>query len=66
MADVDLTGNVTVRDVFAQRICRKSLRENLTVEVPKHDTRIFILQAEGTQERTVYEAETAWLERFHV
>lgn len=64
MADVDLTGNVTVRDVFAQKNLQEVTTGKLTVEVPKHDTRIFILQAEGRQERTVYEAETAWLERF--
>lgn len=34
------------------------------VNIPRHDTRIFILKGEKRKLRSIYEAETAWLERY--
>ncbi len=64
MGDVDLCGTVEVRDVFAHKEMPKVDSGIMNVNIPRHDTRIFILNAEKRKPRTVYEAETAWLERF--
>ena len=36
----------------------------MLVNIPPHDTRIFALDGEKRKLRTIYEAETAWLERY--
>lgn len=64
MADVDLDGRVKVRDLFERRDLDDVTDGLLTVSIAPHDTRIFRLEAERRTERTVYEAETAWLERY--
>lgn len=64
MSDVDLAGRVLVRDLFACQDLPSVSDGSLTVTLPPHDTRIFRLQADVRLERTLYEAETAWLERF--
>lgn len=64
MNDVDLEGTVKVRDVFTHEDLPKVAGGSMNVNVTRHDTRIFILKAEKRKPRTVYEAETAWLERF--
>lgn len=57
---LDLAGNVRVRDCFEQRDMGE-YQNALTVAVPAHGTRIYILEADTRLERTVYEAETAWI-----
>lgn len=64
MAEVDLAGEVKVRDLFACADAGTLTDGTMTVAVPPHDTRIYRLEASERLERTVYEAETAWLERF--
>lgn len=57
---LDLAGEVKVRDLFAKS--DKGIYENsLAVTVPAHGTRIYKLEADERLERSVYEAETAWL-----
>lgn len=64
MADLDLAGRVSVRDLFARRDLPAVEQGRMAVSVPRHDTRIFRLEAESRTERTLYEAETAWLNRY--
>ena len=59
-SQLDLAGEVKVRDLFAK--ADKGVYEtSLAVTVPAHGTRIYRLEADERLERTVYEAETAWL-----
>ena len=59
-SELDLAGEVMVRDLFKK--ADKGVYENsITVNVPAHGTQIFKLEAAERLERTVYEAETAWL-----
>ena len=59
-SQLDLAGDVKVRDLFAK--ADKGVYENvLSVNLPAHGTRIYRLEADERLERTVYEAETAWL-----
>jgi len=64
MQDVELDGTVRVRDLFARRDLATVADGTMSVTVGAHDTRIFRLEGECRLERTVYEAETAWLERY--
>ena len=57
---LDLTGKVHVRDLFEKEDVG-TYEGSYAVKVPAHGTRIYKLKAEGRLERTVYEAETAWL-----
>lgn len=57
-ADVDLGGKTTVRDLF-QRTDLGSCRDSLTVDIPAHGTRIFLLRGGQRRMRTLYEAEAA-------
>lgn len=62
-AAVELTGEVIVRDLYAKKnigIFEKSY----SVTVPAHGTRIYKLDAQERLERTVYEAEAAWLSAY--
>lgn len=59
-ADLDLAGNVNVRDLFAHEDVSMPA-DGVSVEVPAHGTRIYRLEAETRLERSVYEAETAYL-----
>ena len=57
---IDLAGEVAVRDLFEKK--NKGVYEgSYSVTVPAHGTRIYKLEAEKRLERTLYEAETAWL-----
>ena len=59
-SDIDLSGTVKLRDVFE----KKDLGEFTTqyeVIVPAHGTRIYVAEAETRMERTLYEAETAYI-----
>ena len=59
-SQLDLAGNVKVRDLFEKKnVGTKS--GSMSVTVPAHGTRIYRLEAEERLERTLYEAETAWL-----
>jgi hypothetical protein len=58
--DVDLGGSVAVRDLFEQQDLG-DYTGSFTVDVPAHGTRIYKLTAENRYERSVYEAETAWI-----
>ena len=59
-SELDLAGEVSVRDLFNK--ANKGVYENrLVVNIPAHGTQIFKLEAAERLERTVYEAETAWL-----
>ncbi len=59
-SQLDLAGEVKVRDLFA-KADKGAYEGSLSVNVPAHGTRIYKLEAEERLERTVYEAETAWL-----
>lgn len=59
-SQLDLAGEVKVRDLFAR--ADKGIYEgSLSANIPAHGTRIYKLEADERLERTLYEAETAWL-----
>ena len=60
---LDLAGSVKVRDLF-EREDLGVFRDELVAQVPAHGTRIYLLEADKRLERTLYEAETAWLSRY--
>ena len=60
---LDLAGEVKVRDLF-ERADVGSYTSQMSVSVPAHGTRIYTLEATERLERTVYEAETAWLSEY--
>lgn len=60
---LDLAGEVKARDLF-QRKDIGSFSGEMSVTVPAHGTRIYTLEAAQRLERTVYEAETAWLSEY--
>lgn len=60
LSDLDLGGTVNVRDLFLRRD-QAAVTDTLKVRVPSHGTRIYRLEAEKRYERTLYEAETAFL-----
>lgn len=65
-ADLELGGSVDVRDLMARTdLPAVAPGGKLKVTVPAHDTAILRLEAGERHEPTVYEAERAWLERFH-
>ena len=57
--DVDLAGNIKVRDLF-EHTDLAECRDGMTVDVPLHGTRIYLLEGAERTERTHYEAETAY------
>ena len=59
-SQLDLAGAVNVRDLFEKKD-RGEFEGSLSISVPAHGTRIYKLVAEKRLERTLYEAETAWL-----
>lgn len=59
-AQIDLGGDISVRNLFAG----KDLGNRLTFNVGAHDTQILRIEGTERMERKLYEAETAWLERF--
>ena len=60
---LELVGDVKVRDLFEKSDVGVK-NGSMSVTVPAHGTRIYKLEAEGRLERTVYEAETAWLSAY--
>ena len=63
LEDLDLDGTVQVRDLY-EKTDLAPVTEKLTATVPAHGTRIYRLQAERRLERTLYEAETAYLGKY--
>jgi len=63
MSEVDLEGRVTARDLFTHTDAEVEDGE-MTLTVSPHDTKIYRLEAERRLERSIYEGETAWLQRF--
>ena len=57
--DIDLGGNVALRDVFLKSNAG-SYAESFQVNIPKHGTKIYVAEAETRLERTRYEAETGY------
>ena len=65
MAELCLTGEVKVRDLFARRdLVPVEAGGTLSLAVPAHGCRIVRLEAQGRAERTLYEAETAYLSSY--
>ena len=60
---LELVGDVKVRDLFEKKDVGV-MNGSMSVTVPAHGTRIYKLEAESRLERTVYEAETAWLSAY--
>lgn len=60
---LDLAGEVKARDLF-ERADAGTFTGEMSVTVPAHGTRIYTLEAADRLERTVYEAETAWLSEY--
>lgn len=60
---LDLAGEVKARDLFLRKDVG-SFSGEMSVTVPAHGTRIYTLEAAERLERTVYEAETAWLSEY--
>ena len=61
--DIDLGGNVALRDVFLKSDAG-SYAESFQVNIPKHGTKIYVAEAEMRLERTRYEAETGYSEAY--
>ena len=62
-SEVDLGGKVKVRDLF-EKADKGTYEGSYQVNVPAHGTRIYKLEAAQRLERTLYEAETAWLSAY--
>lgn len=60
---VELGGSVMARDLFA-RTDVETAADGISVEVPAHGTRIYRLEATRRIERSLYEAETAFLSEY--
>lgn len=63
-AAIDLGGDVRVRDIIARQDLG-SFKGSLSREIPAHGCRIYRLDADRRDERTIYEAETARLNAYH-
>lgn len=59
-SQLDLAGEVKVRDLF-EKADKGVYKKSLSANIPAHGTRIYKLEADERLERTLYEAETAWL-----
>lgn len=61
--DLDLAGEIAVRDALSRKDL-ESVKDVITAKVPIHGVKIFKLTAEERLERTLYEAETAYLSAY--
>lgn len=64
LSDIDLDGKAKIRDVFSHTdsvMRSQDARSELCRSIPAHGVRIFTVTAKKRLERTVYEAETAFL-----
>lgn len=57
---IDLAGKVKLRDLFEQKDLG-DFEDQYETTIPAHGTRIYVAEAETRQERTRYEAETAYI-----
>lgn len=64
LAAIGLSEPVRVRDLFAREWRQEMAADTLTISVGPHDTAIFRVEARRRVEPRLYEAETAWLQRF--
>lgn len=62
-ADIDLGGKVEVRDLFEKKDIG-TMEGELSMSVPAHGTRIYMLTAERRLERELYEAEAGYLGKY--
>lgn len=62
-SEVDLGGQVTVRDLFEHKEIG-TMEKGMSVYVPPHATRIYKLEAETRLDRYIYEAETAFMQDY--
>ena len=62
-SEVDLGGQVTVRDLFEHKEIG-TMEKGMSVSVPPHATRIYKLEAETRLDRYIYEAETAFMQDY--
>lgn len=60
---LDLSGKIKVRDVFERKDIG-TFKNEITLTIPAHGTRIYSLCANKRMERRIYEAETAWLSAY--
>jgi hypothetical protein len=63
-ADIDLGGKIQMRDLFYRRNLQEQDSTAFEVRVPAHGCKIYRLEAEERYERTIYEAETAYLSAY--
>lgn len=63
-ADVDLGGKIQMRDLFLHRNLAEKDTTAFSVRIPAHGCKIYRLEAEERYERTIYEAETAYLQAY--
>lgn len=61
----DLGGKVKMRSLTYGINLSKEYEGSYNVKVPAHATRVFRLDAQERKERTLYEAETAYLSQYH-
>lgn len=61
--DIDLGGEVKVRDLFKKQDLGTE-KQYMMVTIPAHGTKIFRLEASERLERTLYEAETGYIEAY--
>jgi hypothetical protein len=59
----DLDGKIKVRNVYERKDIG-TFKEEFIVNIPPHATRIYTLEANKRLERSLYEAETAWLSAY--
>ena len=61
---LDLSGKIKIRDLFQRKDLGIWQNQCFEITLPSHSTRIYRLEAEERNERTKYEAETAWLSAY--
>ena len=61
---LDLLGKIKIRDLFQRKDLGIWQNQCFEITLPPHSTRIYRLEAEERNERTKYEAETAWLSAY--
>ncbi|MBM6992450.1 MAG: alpha-galactosidase [Prevotella sp.] len=59
--NIDLSGTISVRSVFMQREVGTFSDGKMSVTVPQHGCRIYVLTGENRLDRKRYEAETAYI-----
>lgn len=64
LSEIDLKGEADLRDLFEGKDLERNTTGTISLTVQPHDTRILKITAEQRAERSVYEAETAWLQRY--